>query len=133
MFRILTVLAASTTLAALAFAAEDTPRTKPVGAWERSIGDVTSSMKFTADSLTLVLSRNGDSVTVEADYGVTKDGWLFGIVTNVTKNGTDLGPAVGDLFRFRIKADKNQLTISEIKDAGDRVKQALEGDYQRKN
>ena len=71
-------------------------------------------------------------MTADADFGVTKDGVLYGLVTNVDKNGIDVGPAVGDLFRLRIKTDKDLLTVSEVKDGGARVKEVFEGAYQRR-
>jgi uncharacterized lipoprotein YbaY len=110
--------------------AADAPAKKPAGSWTRKAGDMTITFTFKADSLEARVS-NGTTIEVQADYGLTKDGTLFGIVTKATKTGTDQGPSEGDLFSFRVKVEKDTLTISDLKGTagGEGAKNAVEGEY----
>ncbi len=106
---------------------------KPLGTWKRIAGDTTITFEIKADSahFTVVNSNNGNTIEVEADYGVTKDGVVFGRINKVTKKGGDDGPSEGDLFSFRFSIDKDKLTVSELKTSagGEDAKQAVEGEY----
>jgi hypothetical protein len=133
MFRSVATVAAWTTLAvACAVAAADPARKKPTGTWERSAGDAKVTFTFKAETLHCVLSSDDATIMLDADYGMTKDGTLFCIVTKVEKQGADKGPAEGDLFRFKVSLEKDKLSISELKPApGERTRQLLEGGYSR--
>jgi hypothetical protein len=132
MYRMMAIVAMCGILTTTTLAADEPARTKPIGTWERTSGDHTATFKFTADSVRCTLSGSGGALIVDADYGVTKDGTLFGLVTKVDKRGTEFGPEVGTLFRFRIKLDKDRLTVSELEENNSEAKQILMGDYTRK-
>jgi hypothetical protein len=121
------VLAVGFTLPA---SAEDAPAKKPTGSWTRKAGDMTITFTFKADSLEARVT-NGSTIVAQADYGMTKDGTLFGIVTKVKKEGTADGPSEGDLFSFHVKFEKDTLTISDLKGTagGEGAKNAVEGEY----
>jgi hypothetical protein len=110
--------------------AADPPARKPTGSWTRKAGDMTITFTFKADTLEARVT-DGATVEIQADYGLTKDGTLFGIITKPTKTGTDQGPSEGDLFSFRIKVEKDTLTISDLKGTagGEGAKNAVEGEY----
>jgi hypothetical protein len=114
---------------ALPVNAEDAAAKKPAGSWARKAGDMTITFTFKADSLEVKVT-NGATIDIQADYGLTKDGTLFGIITKATKTGTD-GPNEGDLFSFRVKLEKDTLTISDLKGTagGEGAKNAVEGEY----
>jgi hypothetical protein len=127
------VLALAASIVLPAAAADKEPaRAKPLGAWERGAGDAKVTFTFTADTLKAVVATGGATVTVDADYGVTKDGTLFGLVTKVVREGTNDGPSENDLFRFRFTVDKDKLTLKDLHPANDDVKAILEGDYKKK-
>lgn len=114
-----------------AVAADKEPaRTRPLGTWERSAGDAKVTFTFAAESLKAIVSSGGATVTIDADYGVSKDGTLFGFVTKVVREGTNEGPTEKDLFRFQFTVEKDKLTLKDVHPASDEVKQVLEGDYQ---
>jgi hypothetical protein len=106
---------------------------KPLGSWKRTVGDATMTFEFKADSLRATLSAGGNMIEMHADYGMTKDGILFGRIGKVEKQGTNDGPMEGELFSFRVKVDKDTLTLSELKTHNDspEAKQLVEGDYQK--
>lgn len=126
------VLALVATWSLPAVAADKEPaRTRPLGTWERAASDARATFTFAAESFKVVVSSGGATVTVDGDYGVTKDGTLYGIVTKVLRDGTNEGPNERDLFRFRFTLDKDKLTLKDLHPASDEVKQVLEGDYKK--
>jgi hypothetical protein len=88
---------------------------KPVGTWVREANGNKLRFAFKADTLTISLTTSDATVAVEAAYGVTADGTLFGILTKVEKNDLEGGPKKGDLFSFDFDAGKSELTISNLK------------------
>lgn len=112
------------------FSAEEGARKKPIGTWERQAGDTQIRFEITADRLRVSV-KGSETTTVECDYGVTRDGVLFGVVDKVEKQGEG-GPSKGDLFSFKFSVDKDTLTVSELKgtDNAD-AKQAVEGEYKK--
>jgi hypothetical protein len=108
---IVLALAAAWVLPAPA-ADKEPSRTRPVGTWERPITDGKTTFTFTAESFQVAVVSGNATVNIEGDYGVTKDGTLFSIVTKVDRDGTSEGPSERDLFRFGFTLGK--LTIEEI-------------------
>ena len=88
---------------------------KPVGTWMREAGGNKLRFAIKAETLTISLTTAEGSVAVEAAYGVTSDGTLFGVLTKVEKNDLEKGPKKGDLFSFDFDAGKSELTISNLK------------------
>jgi len=124
-------------LAALALAsstsAEDTVK-KPLGTWERKVGDHTLQMQVKADQLVFKIAEGGRAIEVSADYGITKTGTLFGVVTKVKLEGTNDGPAEGHLFSFQFTVDKDTLTLKELKGTDNaEARQLVEGEYKKVN
>jgi len=113
-------------------AADKAPAKKPIGSWKHTVGDNTVTFHFTPEIARTVVEAGGNTIEVEADYGISKDGVVFGRIFKVKKGG-DEGPSEGDLFSFKVAVDKNTLTLSDVKTANDspEVKQLLQGEYQR--
>jgi hypothetical protein len=107
---------------------------KPLGTWKRTVGDNSVIFDFKDDSLRATVGLSGNTIEIEADYGVSKDGVVFGRVNKVTKKGTEGGPSEGDLFSFKVVVEKDTLTTSELKssagDVGD-AKELFEGEYKK--
>jgi hypothetical protein len=105
---------------------------KPVGTWERKVGDSEVQFLFKADGLRVVIKGGGATIDVEADYGLTKGGTVYGIVSKTKTEGTNDGPSEGHLFSFRIAVDKDTLTISELKGTdNDEARKLIEGEYKK--
>lgn len=107
---------------------------KPVGTWSKAAGEAKITFDIKADGLKILLHQGGElRVEIEADYAVGKDGYLFGRINKVTKSGND-GPSEGDLFAFRFKAEKDKLSLSDLKTSAgtsDEARQLVEGDYEK--
>jgi hypothetical protein len=71
-----------------------------------------------------------DGFVVDSRYGVTPDGILFGVVTNVEKVQ---GIEKGELFSFHFKVENGTLTVDELKSTADvsQAKQLVQGDYKK--
>src|SRR5262249_26531701 len=106
-------------------------KNRPVGTWKRALGDNSITFMIKADTLRVVLKAGGNTKEVEADYGVSKDGVLFGRIHQVRPEGD--GPAGGDLFSFRFQVDGDKFTLSELKTPHDsaEAKELVQGEYQK--
>jgi hypothetical protein len=104
---------------------------KPVGTWKRTVGDHAITFQIKGDSLQVILKGGENVKEIDADYGVSKDGVLFGRISKVKQEGD--GPSEGDLFSFRFKIDNHTMTVSELKTHNDsaEAKQLVEGEYQK--
>ena len=103
---------------------------KPVGTWIKDVGDAKVTFQFKADQLHCVIAGGGITLTVEADYGVSKDGVIFGRISRVDRQGTDVGPTVGELFSFKYALKKDVLTLADLKGASaGEARTLIEGDY----
>src|SRR5262249_7967213 len=112
---------------------EDSAAKKPIGVWTKSSGDQKITFQFKADKMIVTLNTGDQTIKVDADYGVTKDGRVFGIITNVTKPGND-GPNEGDLFSFKFTAVDKKMTIEDLKGTRENAErqQLVQGDDEKK-
>ena len=133
MARRLAVVLAGLTLVVVAPASRtEEAAKKPLGTWERKVGDQTLQMQVKADGLVFKISDGSKTIEVSADYGITKTGILFGHVSKVKLEGTNDGPAEGHLFSFQFSVDKDTLTIKELKGTDNaEARQLVEGDYKK--
>jgi len=121
-------------LVGVAPAADEPPARikKLLGTWQREAGVATVTFRFHADRLEARIEAGDATIDVTADYGVTKDGTVFAIVTNVEKKGTGDGPSVGDLFAFHLATDKDKATLKDLKGTdGEDAKRLVQGEYKR--
>jgi hypothetical protein len=111
---------------------EDNAAKKPIGIWSRSVNDQKITFDFKDDGMMVTLVINGDTIKAEGDYGITKEGRIFGILNKVTKPGND-GPNEGDLFSFKVKVNDNKLTIDDLRGTKDssEAQQLVHGDYEK--
>ena len=94
--------------------------------------DASNSMSspFKTDTLKCTLSGGGITIAIDADYGMAKDGSIFGRISKVEKKGTEFGPNAGDLFTFHVRAKGDTLTLSDLGPANNAdARQLVEGDY----
>lgn len=118
--------------------AEDKPKAKavkkPVGTWVRKVDETTLTFVIKEDGMTItVKDGNGGTLEIEADYGVTKDGVLYGCMTKVTKKNIDPPTDKGDLFSIAFSISGKELTVSDLKGthANDDARKLVEGVYQK--
>jgi hypothetical protein len=101
---------------------------KPVGTWVKT-GDVTVTFTFEAETLTCKLEFGGDALNVKADYGMSKDGVIFGRINMVDKQGGG-GPSEGDVFTMRFSVKDGTLTITNLgPDSNADARPLIEGEY----
>jgi hypothetical protein len=132
MTRWLTAALALTLACAAPLAAADEAK-KPQGTWTKTDGERKITFHIKPDGMQVVLKASEDrKIEVVTDYGVTKDGILFGRVNKVTKPGNE-GPEEGDLFSFRFKVEKDKLVLSDLTGTriNDEAKKIIEGDYEK--
>jgi hypothetical protein len=133
MTRWVTAALALTLACAVPAATADEVKKPPVGTWTKKEGDRTVTFQIKADGMRVVLKGEGDQkIEVDADYGVTKDGVLFGRISKVAKPGGE-GPEEGELFSFRFKVEKDKLILSDLTGTkiDDGAKKLVEGDYEK--
>lgn len=121
-----------------------------VRAWQRDCGPFTLVVKATADRLTLRIDNEGDGMAVtqalHADYAMTKDGLVLGVVTDleckitgpegseVPKEIAGIRKAiVGQPFAFRIRKEDDGILVQDFRCAlgseGKEVCAMVEGRY----
>lgn len=113
----------------------DKPTTKPKleGSFSRSIGEGDVTLDFSGGLLKIVINTSGAELTSTSDYGVTKDGVLFGVMTKVDAKGIDNPPEVGFPFSFKVERKDDELTVSELRGTdSDVAKRLMEGKYKKK-
>jgi hypothetical protein len=96
------------------------------------VGESTVKMEIKDDRLHFTLTDGlGNSLLVEATYTV-KDGVMESIVKKVEHKGIEGGPSEGDKLTFRVKVDKDRMTVSDLKSVGhEEAKQFVEGEYKK--
>lgn len=111
---------------------EEAAAKKPIGVWTKSVNDQKITFDFKADGMVVTIALNGETIKAEGDYGITKDGRVFGILTKVTKPGTN-GPNEGDLFSFKVTVTDNKLTLDDLKGSKDssEAQQLVHGEYEK--
>jgi hypothetical protein len=109
----------------------ETKTKKHVGTWTRSANDVEVKFEIKDDNtLKCTIAGMGLTLIVDADYGVSKDGVVFGRISKVEKKGADVGPNAGDLFSFKCEVKDGTLKISDLHPA--EAREIIEGDYKGK-
>jgi len=92
--------------------------TKPLGKWERKIGK--THVVLNIESHRLHISCTGDkTVTLHADYAMTRDGLIYGVVTSIEcdeDEEPDMSRSLFDApFSFRFRIDEGALIIHDMK------------------
>jgi hypothetical protein len=117
-----------------AFAADKAPG-KPVGTWTREVSGHSLSWTFNDDNTfkLKVKLENGNDAEAEGNYGVTKDGTVFAIMTKA-KSSVESGPEKGDLFSFNFKINGKEMIVGDA--AGTKINEQarglVEGTYAKK-
>jgi RNA polymerase sigma factor (sigma-70 family) len=105
---------------------------RPVGTWDREIGPNHITLRFEADHLygTAVLADKDKKITfsLDADYSVTRDSILYGVITGAEVPGAEnldnsdtlaLAARLPDQpFSARYRVDGTTLTIKDVKFGG---------------
>jgi hypothetical protein len=127
-------LAAAVLLAAAVVARAD-EASKPLGTWVRRGEDHKVTLDVKPDMVRCtVTAEGGYSISVDADYIVSKDGIMLGVIrTKGTEKKGDERELDKRLFYCRFAMDKNRLVISDLAIGGDKekVKELVEGSYKK--
>ncbi len=126
------VLAISASLCVAENKSEAPIHKRPIGAWEKKIGDNSIVFDIAADTIKATVKTPDGTLTISSEYALTKDGsTLYGVIRNVEKKGVCAGPSEGDMFNFHFKVDKDTLTIKDLKGSTDseEARQLVEGEY----
>ena len=96
---------------------------KPLGKWERKIGK--NHVTLIVDDNRLHMISAGESIgALHADYSMTRDGVIYGVVTSIECDDDDDGESTKAMFdapfSFRFRIDEGALIIYDAKgrDAG---------------
>ena len=100
----------------------------PDGTWEREVGPFRVKIRVEGNRLygTLTGGENGKKVTcaLEADYSVTRDSLVYGVITSFEAQGPDSDTEllsillVDQPFSLRFRVDDDALTIKDVKFGG---------------
>lgn len=92
--------------------------TKPLGKWERKIGKDHVALVVEDNRLHIIYAGE-KGVTVHADYAMTRDGLVFGVVTSIEcdeDQETDMAKTLFDApFCFRFRIDEGALIVHDMK------------------
>lgn len=92
--------------------------TKPLGKWERKIGKDHVAL-IIEDNRLHIIYVGEKGVTLHADYAMTRDGLIFGVVTSIEceeDQESDMAKTLFDApFCFRFRIDEGALIIHDMK------------------
>ncbi len=102
----------------LASAVRGQETTKPLGRWERKMGK--NHVTLIVDENRLHITYVGDKpATLHADYAMTRDGLIYGVVTSIECDEEEEAEATKTLFdapfSFRFRIDEGALIIHDAK------------------
>ena len=115
-------------------------KSSPAGTWTMTRRDVKGPIELIITKNRLHWTRRLDSgklLVIEADYSVTKDNILYGIITRIDNKppGSPPAPSEEDTFSFHFWADDDQLYVVDIRGIGfnrPEFKKRLQGRYTKK-
>jgi hypothetical protein len=92
--------------------------TKPLGKWQRKVGKTNVTLNVESNRLHIVCT--GDkAITLHADYAMTHDGLIYGVVTSIESDEEDEADTAKTLFdapfSFRFRIDEGALIIHDMK------------------
>lgn len=92
--------------------------TKPLGKWERKIGKNHITL-IVEDNRLHMISAGESMATLHADYSITRDGVVYGVVTSIECDDDDNGDSTKEMFdapfSFRFRIDEGALIIHDAK------------------
>jgi RNA polymerase sigma factor (sigma-70 family) len=110
------------------------PLQRPVGNWERTFGPLQVSLRIKTERLTGTVDMTVEkgariSFVFDADYSVTRDGVLYGIISGIDTQGAAAAGAFEDMgkvqfalsrmidqpFSIRYRVDDGILTVKDVK------------------
>ncbi len=119
--------------AGVVWADEPPTSRKPLGTWQKKFEENQIQFEVKPDTFRVTVTTPDVTIEADADYAVTKDGILFGVIRKVDKKGICAGPMEGDLFSFRYTVNNNVLTIKDLHGTdNEEAKQLLQGEYHAK-
>jgi hypothetical protein len=118
--------------------AQDADSRKPLGTWVHHSDEYKVTFDVKPDTLRCTVTGEGGlSISVTADYVVSPDGILFGVIrtrkADKKKEKEEEGDTEKRLFYCRFAIEKNNLVLSDVAygDDKDKIKEVLEGKYRK--
>jgi hypothetical protein len=116
--------------------AQDADSRKPLGTWVHHTDEYKVTFDVKPDTLRCTISGDGGlSISVTADYVVSPDGILFGVIRTrkADKKKGEEADTEKRLFYCRFAIEKNGLVLSDVAygDDKDKIKEVLEGKYRK--
>jgi hypothetical protein len=114
-------------------ATPDEPKTievaRPVGIWS----NMHSPLEIKQDRLVWNVNHPSmGTITLKADYSITKDSILYAVITEVGRKNKEIEE--GDTFSFRFRVDDDTLNLKELRGkfvSEPKLKDQLEGIYRK--
>lgn len=108
-----------------AAAARTEETNRPLGTWEKEVGPYHFTLRIEADRLYATYvgadKEKKFNIALDADYSVTKDNVLYGVITGTDLEGDDFAKESRELaqlpdqpFSFRYRVDGNVLTVKVL-------------------
>jgi hypothetical protein len=92
--------------------------TKPLGKWQRKVGKTNVTLNVENNRLH-ILCTGDKAITLHADYAMTHDGLIYGVVTSIECDEDDEAETTKTLFdapfSFRFRIDEGALIIHDMK------------------
>ncbi|HEY7328283.1 MAG TPA: hypothetical protein VH592_11610 [Gemmataceae bacterium] len=92
--------------------------TKPLGKWERKLGKTHVILNL-EDNRLHIYCTGEKTVTLHADYAITRDGLIYGVVTSIECEEDEEAEMTRTLFdapfSFRFRIDEGALIIHDMK------------------
>jgi hypothetical protein len=116
--------------------AQDTDSRKPLGTWVHHSDEYKVTFDVKPETLRCTVSGEGGlSISVTADYVVSPDGLLFGVIRTrkAERKKEEDDDVEKRLFYCRFAVEKNNLILSDVAygDEKDKIKDVLEGKYRK--
>jgi RNA polymerase sigma factor (sigma-70 family) len=99
---------------------------RPLGMWEKQVGPLHATLRIEADRiyLTGMAEEKGkkEGFTLDADYSVTKDNMLYGVLSSIdveapeagAKEAAAISQFLDSPFSLRYRVDGNALTVKNV-------------------
>ena len=99
---------------------------RPLGVWEKQAGPLHATVRIEADRLylTAMAKEKGETegFTLDADYSVTKDNMLYGVLSSIdieatgeeAKTSAAIAQFIDSPFSLRYRVDGNALTVKNV-------------------
>lgn len=104
------------------------------GTWNKSSGEHDIEFFFKESTLLITLKRGGEKLVLECDVAASRDGRIFGTVSNIKEGGIQGASERGDLFGFKVQLKGELLELHDLRgtNVNEGAKNLVEGVFKKK-